>query len=165
MILDARKGKNASMMFYLKVKRYDHKLSKTQETNNNIPEEKKPNDDKEDCSKNLGLPSEMDINVIHQYSYLGAKLLRITYNALGVKLTGTLQVCDVCARSKENAHHVRKKSCKRASWMGENIFVDTTGLFLESLIRNWYWIGVVDECSRYSWIFFTNTKLQLRNKM
>ena len=39
--------------------------------------------------------------------------------------------------------------------------MDTTGPFLEILIGNRYWIGVVDNYSRYSWIFFTETKPQL----
>ena len=41
----------------------------------------------------MGLSSEIDINVVQRYSYLVEKLLRTTYNALGFKLTGTLQVC------------------------------------------------------------------------
>ena len=89
------------------------------------------------------------------------KLLRTTYNALGVKLTGTLQVCDGCARSKAKSHAVRKKTYTRASHPGEMIFVDTTGPSPQSLIGNWCWISVVDNYSRYSWSFFTKTKSQL----
>ena len=37
--------------------------------------------------------------------------------------------------------------------------------FLESLIENWYWIGVVDDQRHYSQIFFMNTKSQLLKKM
>ena len=92
-------------------------------------------------------------------------MLCINYKALGVKLTGTLQVYDGCARSKEKARTVRKKTCMRVSQPVERIFVDTTGTFPESLIGNWYWIGVVHHCSRYSWSFFMNTKLQLTKKM
>ena len=40
----------------------------------------------------------MDINVAHWYSNIGEKLLRLTYDALGVKLTGPLEVCDSCER-------------------------------------------------------------------
>ena len=92
-------------------------------------------------------------------------MLRITYNALGVKLTGTLQVCDGFARSKAKACVVRKNTYTRSSQMGENIFVDTTGPFPEILIGNWYCIGVVNDYSRYSLSFFTKTKLQLKKKM
>ena len=66
--------------------------------------------------KKLGLPSEMDINVVHwYYSHLVEKLLRITYSDLGVKLTSTLQVCDGCASSKSKARVVIKETYTRAS--------------------------------------------------
>ena len=48
-------------------------------------EEKDGNDKKEEWRKKLGLSRKMDINVVHRYSYLGEKLLRITYNSLGVR--------------------------------------------------------------------------------
>ena len=92
----------------------------------------------------------MDINVVHMYSHLGEKLLHTTYNARGVKLTGTLQVCDGCARSKEKTRAVRNKTYTRASQPVERTFVDTTGPLPEILIRNRYWIGVVGDYSRYS---------------
>ena len=63
MILDTRKGKNTSMMFYLKAKRYPPEWSKSQDENTNLPEDNKyGNDDKGEWRKKLGLPSEMDIN-------------------------------------------------------------------------------------------------------
>ena len=91
--------------------------------------------------------------------------LRIKYNAPGVKLTGTLQVCDGCEKSKANVRVVRVNNYKIASHLGERVFVDNTGPFLESLIGNWYWIGVVDDYSRYSWGFFMKTKAQLPKNM
>ena len=41
MILDARKGKDYSMVLYLKAKRYDPEGSKTKEANRNLPDQKK----------------------------------------------------------------------------------------------------------------------------
>ena len=87
----------------------------------------------------------MDINVVHQYSHIGEKLLRLTYVALGVNLTGMLQVCDGCARSKAKACAVRNKTYTRASKLGERIFVDTNGPLTEILIGKQYWIYVVDD--------------------
>ena len=84
----------------------------------------------------------MYINVVHWHSHLGERLLRLTYDAMGVKLTGTLQVCDGCARSKSKSRAVRKKKYTRASKPGERIFVDTTGPFPEMLIGNQYCIVV-----------------------
>ena len=107
----------------------------------------------------------MDINVVRRYSHLGEKLFCTTYNALGVKLTGTQQVCDGSARSKEKERAVRKKTYTRASHPGERIFVDTTGPFPGSFIGNRYWIGVLDDHIRYSCIFFTKTRSQLTKNM
>ena len=91
----------------------------------------------------------MDINVIHRYSHLAL----IAYNALSVKLTGTLQVCNGCAKFKAKACVVRKKTYTRASQLGESIFMDTNGPLLEILIGNWYCMVVVDYHIIYYWIF------------
>ena len=103
----------------------------------------------------------MEINVVHRYSHLGEKLLRATYNAISVKLTGPLHVFDGCTRSKAKSREVRKNTYKRASHPGEIIFVNTTGPFPDSLVGIWYWFGVEDNYNCYSWSFFTNTKSQL----
>ena len=58
------------------------------------------NDEKKNCHKKLGLPQEMYIHMVHWYSHLGEKLLRLIYDAMGVKLTVMLEVCDGCAISK-----------------------------------------------------------------
>ena len=88
-------------MFYLKANRYYPEGSSHQEVNINLSEGKKvqdENDEKEDSQRKVRLPSEVDINVVHKYSHLIEKLLRQTYDALGIKLTGKLQVCDGCSR-------------------------------------------------------------------
>ena len=67
--------------------------------------------------------------MVHGYSHIEEKLLRITYNALGVKLTGTLQFCGGCARSKAKARAVQKNAYMKASHPGASIFVYATGPF------------------------------------
>ena len=106
----------------------------------------------------------MGINVAQQCSHIGEKLLRLTYDDLGVKLTGTLEVCDRCARLKAKAYAVINKTYPRATNMGESIFVETTGPFPENITENCYWIVVVYDHICYSWSFFTKTKLQLQKK-
>ena len=44
MILDARKGKNQSMLLYLKAKRYAPEGPKRKEANRNLPDQKKEKD-------------------------------------------------------------------------------------------------------------------------
>ena len=64
-----------------------------------------------------------------------------------------------------------KTLCSQAEYLYKSliarrkVFVDMTVPYPASLIGNWYWIGVVDDFSRYYWSFFKNTKLQLPNKM
>ena len=89
----------------------------------------------------------------------------ITYEVLGVKVTDTIHVCDGCDRSKAKARDVINKTYTILPKQGESISVDTTGPFTEILIGNRYWVGVVDDYSRYSWSFFTKTKSQLLEKM
>ena len=84
---------------------------------------------------------------------------------MGVKLTGTLEVCDGCTISKSKSRAVRKKTHTRAKNPEESILVDTTGPFLKILICNHYWIEMVDYYSRYHWRFFTETKSQLPKEM
>ena len=57
----------------------------------------------------MGLPQTMDINVTHRYAHIVDKYLCLTYDSMGVQLTETLEFCDGWARSKEDAHAVRKK--------------------------------------------------------
>ena len=106
----------------------------------------------------------MYINVVHWYSHSGETLLRITYNALGVKLTVRLQVFDGCARFKAKSRAVRINHIQERQ-IREKVFVDMAGPFTDILIGNRYWIGVVDDYSRFSWSLFTKTKSQLPKKI
>ena len=106
----------------------------------------------------------MDINVFHRYSLIREKLLCITYNAIGIKLTDTLQACDRCTSSTVKSRVVSKNTYTRVSQPLERIFVETAGPFSKRLVGNWYWIGVVEYYSHYSWSLFTKTKSQLLKK-
>ena len=86
-------------------------------------------------------------------------------NEFSVKLTGALQFCDGRARSTVKAREVRKKTYMKASHPGGRMFVEPTGTFMDILIGNWYWLGVVDDHKCYSLIFFTKIKWQLPKKM
>ena len=85
----------------------------------------------------------MEIDVVHRYSHMGEKLLRITYNALGVKLIVTLQVCNGCAQSKAKARAVSKKTYMRASQPGESVFGHKW-----SISGEFDWESVLHWCSR-----------------
>ena len=65
----------------------------------------------------------MDINVVHRYSHFGENLLRFTYVNLGVKLTGTLEVCDGCKISKETFYVVRSYKSGRKNFCVHNVSI------------------------------------------
>ena len=92
-------------------------------------------------------------------------MLGITYDALGIQLNGTLEVCDGCARSKTKLRAVRKKTYIHATNPGQRILVENNGPFPESLIDNGCRIVVVDSYIRDFWILFTKKKLKLPKKM
>ena len=58
----------------------------------------------------MALPQTMDINVAHQYSHIGDKLLHLTYDTLGIQFIVTLEGCDGCAQWKAKAHVGRNKT-------------------------------------------------------
>ena len=64
------------------------------ESSNNVDAERKTEDVGD--STMATLPKSMDINDAHGLCHLGEKLLRITFTALGIKLTGKLKACDGC---------------------------------------------------------------------
>ena len=81
------------MLFYLKV---DRDAPEVQEVLTNLSEENKYGNNNK-MAGTLRLSIEMEINMVHRYSYPGEKFFCITYNALSVNLLGTLQVCNGCA--------------------------------------------------------------------
>ncbi len=51
-----------------------------------------------------------------------------------------------------------QETTTRATLPGERLFTDISGPFAESIIKNKYWIMVVDNCSRMKWSFFRKKK-------
>ena len=70
-------------------------------------------------------------------------------DALGVKLTGMIQVCDGCARSKARACTFIEKRYTQDKNPDVIIFAYTTAPFPKGLIGNRYWIVLVDGYIRY----------------
>ena len=115
----------------------------------------------EEPSKEKSLPKTLDINVAHGFCHLGEKLLRVTFNALGVKLTGNLVPCDGCCRANAKAKGVRKWTTTSADSIGERLYVDTSGPYPETESGSKYWICIVDDKTRKSWSKFRKTKSEM----
>ena len=100
------------------------------------------------------LPKSMDIHDAHGLNHLGEKLLQIMFNDLGVKLTGKLKSCDRCCRSNTKAKAVQKVTHNVAEKIGSRLFVDTSGPYPETPAGNKYWICIVNDKTRKSWMEF-----------
>ena len=72
--------------------------------------------------KKLGLSNDMDIKVLHRYSHIREELLGTTYNALSVKLPGTMKFWDGGARSKVKRKCGKKEDVYKSITSGRKDF-------------------------------------------
>ncbi len=107
----------------------------------------------------MKMPKTVDINVAHDVcGHKGEALLKKTYKALGVTLTGTLKACEGCGFAKAKAKAVSKTTATNATKPGERLYLDTTGPFTPTLNGYRYWIQVVDDFTRHGFCEFNKNK-------
>ena len=86
-------------------------------------------------------------------------LLRPTAEYMGVKLTGQLEPCEMCAQAKITQANVPKKKEKQVpSRPGYRMFIDISSFKHESMGGKRHWLLVVDEFSDCSHSFFLKRK-------
>ena len=86
-------------------------------------------------------------------------LLRPTAEYMGIKLTGKLEPCEMCAQAKITQANVPKKKEKQVpSRPGYRMFIDISSFKHESMGGKRHWLIVVDEFSDCSHIFFLRRK-------
>ena len=106
----------------------------------------------------------IDINEAHKkYGHVSEAALRATLKSINVRPTGTLRACEGCALAKAKAKSVSKVSSERSTLPGERPYVDISGPYKQTYVGSIFWILFVDNFSRKSWSFFTNTKSALSN--
>ena len=96
----------------------------------------------------------------HQITgHTGEHLLRPTAEYMGIKLTGQLEPCEMCAQAKITQANVPKKKEKQVpSRPGYRMFIDISSFKLESMGGKRHWLIVVDEFSDCSHSFFLKRK-------
>ena len=96
----------------------------------------------------------------HQMTrHTGEHLLRTTAENMGIKLTGKLEPCEICAQAKIRQANVPKKKEKQVpSRFGYRIFIDISSFKHESMGGKRHWLIAVDEFSDYSHSFFLKRK-------
>ena len=75
-------------------------------------------------------------------------LLRTTAEKMGIKLTGKLEPCEICAQVKIRQANIPKKKEKQVpSRPGYRLFIDISSFKHESMGGKRHWLIVVDEFS------------------
>ena len=95
----------------------------------------------------------------HITGHTGEHLLRPTADYMGIKLTGKLEPCEMCAQAKITQANVPKKKEKQVpSRPGYRLFIDISSFKHESMGGKRHWLIVVDEFSDCSHSFFLKRK-------
>ena len=95
----------------------------------------------------------------HITGHTGEHLLRPTAEYMGIKLTGKLEPCKMCAQAKITQANVPKKKEKQVpSRPGYRLFIDISSFKHESMGGKRHWLIVVDEFSDCSLSFFLKRK-------
>ena len=104
-------------------------------------------------------PQIVDINDAHEkMGHSCEQVLRATCKTMNVKLTGTLQACEACMKSKARAKAVKKTTETKATKIGERLFLDTSGPFAPSMRGSKYWGKICDQFSGKTWDRFLTSK-------
>ena len=100
------------------------------------------------------------ISKVHQMTgHTGEHLLKTTTENMGVKLTGKLEPCEVCAQAKiRQVNMPKNKQNQVPSRPGYRMFIDISSFKHESMGGKRHWLIVVDEFSDYSHSFFLRKK-------
>ena len=95
----------------------------------------------------------------HITGHTGEHLLRPTAEYMGIKLTGKLEPCEMCAQAKITQANVPKKKEKQVpSRPGYRMIIDISSFKHESMGGKRHWLIVVDEFSDCSHSFFLRRK-------
>ena len=102
----------------------------------------------------------MPIWKFHQMTgHTGEHLMRTTADDMGIKLTGKLEPCEICAQAKLRQANVPKKKEKQVpSRPGYRLFIDISSFKHESMGGKRHWLIVVGEFSYCSHSFFLKRK-------
>ena len=99
---------------------------------------------------------EVDMNLAHQcLGHVSEAALRHMATRYGWKLKGKLSKnCPGCGYAKGHQKNVPKDTAKRATQIGERIFIDLSGPFLILPSGNKYWCLMIDDATRKCWSQF-----------
>ena len=79
----------------------------------------------------------------------------------GIKVTGTMELCDACALAKGKQKNVSKEAATIASKPGERLFIDISLVSAVSIGGSKFMVMIVDDYSRMKWCQFVKLKSEM----
>ena len=116
-------------------------------------------DDDTDLKPKAKNREPVDINRANQIlNHPGETKLKQLAQKLNWTLTGTLLICEFCAKSKATAKPTKKETEKKAEAPGERLHMDKSGPYKLTRGKNRHWLLVVDQKTNRAWSFFAPSK-------
>ena len=79
----------------------------------------------------------------------------------GIKVSGTMELCDACALAKGKQKNASKDTATIASKPGERLYVDISSVSAVSIGGSKFMVMIVDDYSRMKWSRFIKSKSEL----
>jgi len=96
-----------------------------------------------------------DVKQFHaKHGHLGLARLKLLAKSLRVHLTGELEKCQTCSATKVQRGAISRAPASRSDRFLERVYVDLAGPFPPSGGGNRYLMTIVDDYSRFSWVYF-----------
>jgi hypothetical protein len=90
---------------------------------------------------------------------------RRTAKFYGIKLTGTMDICENCGLGKSKREAVKKISESSSKIPGERLFIDISSIQAESFGGSKYWLLILDDFTGVSWSYFLKKKSDLSERV
>ena len=108
----------------------------------------------------------VDINYAHRvwnythrvWNHAPQDTLKYTAEHYNWNLTGKLEPCEDCAKSKARQKNVKKETEEKCTVPGEMLYIDISHTLAKSYGGNEYWVLVVDAATDETWSCFVKHK-------
>jgi hypothetical protein len=95
------------------------------------------------------------------FGHIGEEATRKTASVYGIKVTGTMELCDACALAKGKQKNVGKETTTIAAKQGERLYIDIGSVKAVSIGGSKFMVMIVDDYSRMKWSRFIKSKSEL----
>lgn len=115
-----------------------------------------------EASPALDVGKSITIQQAHAlFGHVSETATRKMADAFGIKVTGTMELCDACALAKGKQKNVAKETTTTSSKPGERLYIDISSVNAVSIGGSKFMVMVVDDYTRYKWSMFIKAKSDL----